>query len=835
MRKDLRALICTCLFSIGLLSAAHAQVKGNPQLKKAAPLSAPKSAKASRLNGDLQNLYDRVSGSRAKAPSPGDSLYKFMQIQGDKITVDITVKGDMAKTQAELEKKGLKVTGVYGRMISGMIPVKLLPQLETMASVRFVQPVYNTIHRATPRINAGQPSKVAAASPVISQGDSAQRSHIARQKYGVNGDGVKIGILSNSYNNLGTAGDGVAAGELPGAGNPFGFTKPVQVLQDGLSGGTDEGRGMAEIVHDVAPGAELAFNTANGGQAAFALSILKLADRGCNIITDDLFYLAEPFFQDGVVAQAVDKVKSQGVTYFSAAGNSSVRSYESNYRKSNFEPFGTGLGTAHNFSAAGDEPRYFQPVYIPANSTFIASFQWDEPFYSAGGLGSRSDLDIALLDTGGNIVAYAFADNIGSGDPIELFGYFNDTESETYFLSILKYDGPDPKRLKYILYGSGAFYLTSPAIPGILAPTIVGHAKAEGAIAVAAAAWFETPVYGVDTALVEPFSSLGGVANYFDVDGNRIGKVVRRKPEITAPDGGNTSFFPPAELFGNQDIPQDRDTFPNFFGTSAAAPHAAGVAALMIEAQQLKTLTPDQIKGYMMIHTKDMDNPYTAGFDKGVDFCTGGGLIRADALVNKVRYPNVYVVDLRLKPLCSDDPSATRRWQVYNPNPYAVNFTWYVVGTAQYGTLTARPLNTTTFSTNTIAGSNIVLVSWQDNFGIPRFDAETSSTDNCNSTVLAEIKSRGGDAALKDQPATGLNKAQVYPNPSTGNFKLLLATANPANTDIELYGADGRLLFKRKANTNGTHEINTAGYKPGIYLLRIRQDGFTKTIRLVKQ
>jgi hypothetical protein len=67
--------------------------------------------------------------------------------------------------------------------------------------------------------------------PVISQGDTAQRSHIARNKYKVNGKGVKVGILSDSYNNLGTADIGVKNGELPGPGNPFGLTKQVQVLE----------------------------------------------------------------------------------------------------------------------------------------------------------------------------------------------------------------------------------------------------------------------------------------------------------------------------------------------------------------------------------------------------------------------------------------------------------------------------------------------------------------------------------------------------------------------------------------------------------------------------
>ena len=98
---------------------------------------------------------------------------------------------------------------------------------------------------------------------------------------------MKVGILSDSYDNLGTAKKGIKQGELPGPANPFHFNKPVEVLEDLDSGGTDEGRAMLEIVHDVAPGSALAFHTAFLGEADFAQGIQDLADRGCQVIADD--------------------------------------------------------------------------------------------------------------------------------------------------------------------------------------------------------------------------------------------------------------------------------------------------------------------------------------------------------------------------------------------------------------------------------------------------------------------------------------------------------------------------------------------------------------------
>ena len=408
---------------------------------------------------------------------------------------------------------------------------------------------------------------------MISQGDTAQRSDIARKKYHVNGTGVKVGVLSDSYDNLGTAKKGIKQGEFPGPANPFHFNKPVEVLEDLDSGGTDEGRALLEIVHDVAPGSTLAFHTAYLGEADFAQGIQDLADRGCQVIADDISYLDEPFFQDGIIAQSVDESKKKGVSYFSSAGNEGVNSYEHRYQASDVELLGAGSGTAHNFSAPGDPPVYAQPVYIPPGGTLVSSFQWDESSFSASGVGSTSDLDIYLLDRNGNVVAGGASDNIASGDPIEVFGYENDTPDSTFFIVILKFAGPDPHHLKYILFDDALFYATTPAIPGVLSGTCFGHPKAAGAIATGAAYYQETPAYGVDPALIEYYSSYGGVPNYFDIEGNRIPPLIRKKPDLTAPDGVNTSFFNP---FDYPDGAFDGDSYPNFFGTSAAAPHAAG-------------------------------------------------------------------------------------------------------------------------------------------------------------------------------------------------------------------------------------------------------------------
>ncbi|MEO5591476.1 MAG: S8 family serine peptidase [Chitinophagaceae bacterium] len=836
-------LLSTASAGIAILLSAtlHAQIKGDPSFNTA-PQQPTVQKSSSKLSPVLEKLYNNTANRKAQRPGDKpivpDALEKYLQIKGDAIVVDITVKDDMPATKTALQQAGLKITGVYGRVISGIIPINALPKLTAINSIKFAKPAYKPMHQSksgtvfmqqcNTTIYGGKPV------PVVSQGDTAQRSYLARKKYNVNGKGVKVGILSDSYDNLGTAAAGVINGELPGPGNPFNFKKPVDVLEDLDDGtGTDEGRGMAEIVHDVAPGAEIAFHTAYLGEADFAQGIQDLAQKGCKVIADDIFYYDEPFFQDGIVAQSVDLAKKKGVTYFSSAGNDYNNSYESDYRATTAEVFGPDFGTAHNFSAPGTAPRYFQPIYVPLGGSFVLSFQWDQPTFSAGGAGAESDFDIFLTDIYGNIVAGSFSDNIGNGDPVEIFGFDNNTANNTFFLTIFKYSGPDVSRLKYIMYGNSQFYLTTNPIPGILAPTVVGHAKAAGAIATGAAFYLNTPAYGVDTPKIDWYSSLGGVANYFDVAGNRIAPVVRKKPEITAPDGGNTSFFDP---FGDGDIPQDADLSPNFFGTSAAAPHAAGVAALMIEAEKLNNLTPAQIKGVLSANTVDMDNIYTTGFDKGFDFNTGYGLIKADAAVGAVKFPNLYIKDLKLKAICSDNPSTSRNWKITNPNPFEVEAHWLLLGSNQHGSITAPP-GESNFSSNTLnLGNfqvpNIVILDWDDNFGFTRIDIENSSKDRCSNSSERVMGGEDATGEVIIKPMI----ADVYPNPSTSTFRVYLALADQQQIDLQLFSIDGRkLLDKRISQTRGIVPIDAASYKPGVYLLTIRQGSFNKTIKLIKQ
>ncbi len=390
----------------------------------------------------------------------------------------------------------------------------------------------------------------------------------------------------------------------------------MTVLDDLSGGGSDEGRAMLQLIHDVAPGADLSFHTAFTGQANFAQGILDLRVDGADVIVDDVIYFAEPFFQDGIIAQAVDQAVADGALYFSSAGNQARDSYESAFVDSGIDlDFGSFQVDAHDFDpGAGVDA--FQAVTIGGGSTITISFQWDEAFFSvSGGLGAQNDIDIFLFDSAETTLVDSSSSNNIGGDPLEILQFTNNGSTNTFNIAIGRFAGADPGLMKYVTFGSFNI-LEHDTNSG----TTAGHAAASGGQAVAAAFYDDTPAFGTNPPLVESFSSAGPTTILFDTAGNRLSVPdVRQTPQITAPDGTNTTFF-------GSDV--DGDGFPNFFGTSAAAPHAAAAAALILDG--VPGLVPEDVYRVMQVTAIDMDDPLTAGFDVGADSRTGYGLIQVD-------------------------------------------------------------------------------------------------------------------------------------------------------------------------------------------------------------
>lgn len=523
--------------------------------------------------------------SRSQAPfAPSDPTIPVRA--AEYVVVDATAATSAATLRNDLIADGMRNVSIFGNVVSGEYPINKLDGVINKEALKIMRPAYAITH-------VGQ---------VDSQGDVAMRTDIAKNLYGLDGSGITVGTLSDSYDCLNGAAADVANGDLPAS---------IMVLDDSRCPGTDEGRGMMQLIADVAPGSGQAFHTAFGGMADFANGIIELEAAGADVIVDDVFYFAEPFFQDGIIAQAVDQVYALGVPYFSSAGNSGRKSYEDAFRDSGIVgPLAGGI--LHDFDPSSGVDAY-QRVTIPNSATVRFSFQWDQPFFSVSGApGSTNDIDIAILNTDGAIVARSWDNNVG-GDPVEIMTFTNNTGATAFDLIISRYSGSDPGLMKYIAYGSIGFNQFDTA-----SSTVVGHSNATHAQAVGAAYYLQTPPFGTSPAQLEWFSSAGSTPILFDGTGNSV-NILRDKPEIVAPDGTNTTFF------GSD---SDGDGWPNFFGTSAAAPHAAAAAALILEQNSL--LSPQMVYDILEFSAADMGIT-------GFDLDTGFGLIEVDMAIAEAR------------------------------------------------------------------------------------------------------------------------------------------------------------------------------------------------------
>ena len=589
------------------LSSLKAQT-GKSLLKDLAPNQVEKNPSFKKIESGLQQVYEfhelesrTLTGQQNRATLPN-----AVMIYKERIAIDLIAKTSTEDLLEELTALDFEAGATFGKTISGRIHLDDLEQLRDLKHLQYARPVYR------PQTHVGS---------VGSQGDTAQYTDVARTTYNVDGAGLKIGALSDSYNTLAGEAAGIASGDLPGAGNPNGYTTPVTLLKEYSSTGSDEARGMIELIHDVAPAAELYARTAFEGIPDFAQGIIDLANAGCNIIVDDISYFVEPFFQEGDIAQAINQVvRDNGVVYFTSAGNMGRKSYEF----TGFEDSGTNLSgkPIHDFDP-GSGVDYGQSITIPAGQTLTMTLQWDDPFGSLPNSVASANTDMDLYIYSSNFsgwLARGITDNIATGDPYELVSYTNSTSSAVSVnIVIVHYGGPEPGFMKYLCWNNNVtideFDTQS--------STIVGHANAAESIATGAAAWYNTPAYGASPPAINSFSSAGGTPVFFDSVGNPITTLYREKPELVGPDGTNTTFF-------GTDISQDGDSYPNFFGTSASAPHLAGAGILLME---MGATSRADILDALTSTTDDMDDPSTGGTDSGFDYGTGYGMAQVNSAI----------------------------------------------------------------------------------------------------------------------------------------------------------------------------------------------------------
>lgn len=485
----------------------------------------------------------------------------------------------------EIESKGVEIIHSSKRYnaIRARIPLEQIESVASLSNIKFIQPAVKAI---TNKINT-------------SEGDIAHNADFGRNTFNVDGSGVKIGVLSDGVNSLAWI---QVLGDLPA----------VTVLS-GQDGSGDEGTAMLEIVHDLAPGAELFFATAFISKESFAENILNLRNAGCDVIVDDVSYPDESPFQDDILTQAVNDVAVDGVFYFSSAGNSGNKNDDtSGVWEGNFVPITASSveginGSAHDFGWGNNSNE------ITKDSPFGFALFWSDPLGESG-----NDYDLFLLDP---YLMYVIgvSNNYQNGiqDPFEYINSRNRDDTGNRLVIINYNDLAEPRFLHLNANRGELFFNTDGQIRG--------HAAAKDAFGVAAVnvatAGGGSFVGGSDNP-VETFSSDGPRRVFYEADGTPItpgnflstGGTVRQKPDIAAADGVSTAT----------------PGFEKFFGTSAAAPHAAAIAALLLDADPILTLA--EVRTALTSTALDIEAP---GFDRD----SGSGIIMADLALEAVIDP----------------------------------------------------------------------------------------------------------------------------------------------------------------------------------------------------
>ncbi len=680
------------------------------------------------------------------------------------VAVDAVTRGDAQQLKTALTGLGLQHPTVFLNDVGGWLPVTALNAAAGLSQLHSIRASMSRAHTGA----------------VTSQGDYVQGSATARTASNVDGTGVTVGILSDSYNcyalyaqpgsgvpatgNNGyasngfsaTAADDIASGDLPAASN-------INILEEAStstdSSGTtcgfseyflpngDEGRAMMQIVHDVAPGAKLAFHTAAITEADFAQGIQDLATAGATVIADDVSYFDEPFFQDGLVAQSVDMVNAAGVAYFSAAGNSGTNGYDNTaptFPTVSTSPTGEQL---LNFDTTGATTTSTLAVNVPqlVPGEYIAVIlEWDQPYVTgapaSGGATSQMDLCITgsasgligapqnptnpdqgnltnidnqtQICTGTNalgtdsyqILFFGFPANAADTDGVACPAGVNATVcSAAQVITVqvgLAAGGTPPHRIKVAIddNGAGVTY-TGPITPS--GGTLQGHPSAAGAMAVGAAFWDNTTVCGDSINELESYSAKGGDPILFTSAGVAQPPVTRQKPDIVGPDGGSDTFLGFQITAGGTGQCSDTGLWPDFFGTSAATPHVAATAALMLQKNPM--LTPTQIYTTLRSTTAPMTGTSTVP-----DYLSGYGLISADTAVADTTDSGAVRVVLGLSPMTINaGQSATLTWSSANASACTTSGSWPSNGAVNTnGSLVVTPASGGTYTyTITCSGS----------------------------------------------------------------------------------------------------------------------------------
>ena len=696
-----------------------------------------------RLQSDLELvLAEKSSRTKAQEKIASGLLIPIRQARGDASAralptmaparssrrggaefVVVDVKGNITPSLLEtIEKNGgvvLSKSVRYG-ILNAELPIMSLEAVAANPDVRSIFESFEPI-----------PQKQS-----TSEGDVAHQGPTARQTYGITGDGVKVGVISDSADYLA---DTQATGDLPS----------VTVVADntagevGSNGRSGEGTAMLEIVHDLAPDAELLFHTGYPNVASMVNAIEGLTQEGSDVIVDDLFFHDEFPFQDDVIAQAAEDAISAGVHYFTSASNyGNVNDLSAAVWEGDYNPSSSGYSAPgrfyqdyHLFSGAWGNDPYNQIPAVNFLQVATARLFWADPLGA-----SSNDYDL-LLFTQNNALA-GVSSNTQNGDDDARESIPNIPAG--YKLAIVRYSGESRfLHLDVNLKGDkpGLAYATSGYVRG--------QGGAENVFAVAATSAQNRTTAFDGSESVNKYSSDGYRRIFYERDGTPItpgnfsstGGELRVKPEVTAADGVTT------------EVPN----FAPFNGTSAAAPHAAAIGALLLEADP--DLTRAEMLAAFANGALDIEATGTDR-DSGVGIITATGALayvlpsyNVTASANPASYGTANCTPSSV--ITGGDATCTA-----SPNE-GYQFDGWSGACAAVSTTTCELLNITSDKVSTAAFSRILV--------IPSIPSITS-TDYEDGTIILNVSvTDNGGTEITEYAATCTDGTNTFTGTSTSS------------------------------------------------------------------
>jgi hypothetical protein len=565
------------LLSNGAQSASAQTVPITPLVRQQiGALLAEKAARTPAQRKISSRLLFASRMRRGLSPVPGiPTLRTSIGVAPDGTTL-IDLRTEVTeRVLRQIEELGGAVESSHPRYraVRARVPIDQLEALAALAEVSGIRPADLAITR---KID-------------VTEGDHAHRADQVRGSFGVDGTGVSIGVISDGVASLASL---QASGDLP----------PTVTVLPGQAGSGSEGTAMLEIIYDLVPGAALLFATAFNSQASFAANIEALRNAGADIIVDDVGYFAEAVFQDDDVASAVNTVTDDGALYFSSAGNAgNLNDGTSGVWEGDFH----FTGIAFNGDPAHDFGGGVWTNEITVDSPYVFTLQWSDSQGASG-----NDYDLLLLNPAATEVWDSSTDvQDGNDDPYEVIdsGPWNDTGN---LLAVVRKLGQGEDRFLHLNANRGKLAIATDGQTG-------GHSAARDAFSVAAVDVADAGGPGGvfdGTESVETYSSDGPRRVFYEADGTPItpgdfsstGGELRQKPDLTAADCVSTAT----------------PGFDTFCGTSAAAPHAAAIAALLLDLGS--GITPQTVRNALAGTALDIE---ALGWDRD----SGAGIAEAFA------------------------------------------------------------------------------------------------------------------------------------------------------------------------------------------------------------